>query len=324
MEPCVSVIVPVYNVEAYLTSCLTSVINQNYNNLEIIIIDDGSCDASSRIADEFADADKRIRVIHQDNRGIAETRNVGLREATGEWIFFVDGDDEVLPGAIRSLLLLAEKEQTKISMGGYRECTCRQGKERKKQVHVPNRVYRDTESMYRYFLTEGRNFNFLWQKLYHKSVFQDLAFEKGRYYEDILLLPDILEAAGNIAIMDVPVYSYRLRDNSITGSTNMKTHRDGLYARTQWMHHVQKQYPELVPACADVILEYCCYLLGKMAVSGSKKNKNIREEVLDTFRKYQKTADKNSVSLRIAVGLFSVSPLILGKLCALYSKVKRY
>jgi len=322
MEPCVSVIIPVYNVEAYLASCLTSVINQTYSNLEIIIIDDGSCDASGGIADEFADTDSRIRVIHQDNHGIAETRNVGLREANGEWIFFVDGDDEVPPEAIRLLLSLAEKEQTNISMGGYRECTCRRGKVRTKQVHVHNRVYKDTESMYHYFLTEGRSFNFLWQKLYHKSVFQSLAFEKGRYYEDILLFPDILEAAGSIAIMDVPVYSYRLRSNSITGSRNMEVHMDGLHARNQWMRRMQEQYPALVPLCADAILEYCCYLLGKMEASGRNENKNVREEVWDTFRKNQKAACKSSISLRVAVCLFSISPLLLGKLCALYSRIK--
>lgn len=323
MECFVSVIIPVYNTEAYLGSCLTSVTNQSYSNLEIIIIDDGSDDTSGRIADEFAGKDGRIRVIHQENRGIAEARNVGLREATGEWIFFVDSDDEVLPDAIQRLLSLAEQEQTNISMGGYRECICREGKILTKQVHVHNRVYREKERMFQYFLSEGRNFNFLWQKLYHKSVFQSLAFEKGKYYEDLLLLPDILEAAGSIAIMDVPVYSYRLRKGSITGSKSMNVHMDGLYARTRWMAHIQKQYPDLVPVCADAILEYCCYMLGKMAASGSEKDSNIREEVLDVFRRNQKIACKNNMYLHVASRLFSISPVFLGFLCGLYSKIKR-
>jgi len=323
MEPCVSVIIPVFNVENYLSRCLTAVINQTYNNLEIILIDDGSVDASGLIADEFAGRDNRIRVFHQKNQGVAEARNQGLRVATGEWICFVDGDDELLPDAIRLLLEMAETKQTKISMGGYFECTGRKNRVRKKRVHAHNKVLYGEKEMYRYFLSEGRNFNFLWQKLYHKTVFQNLYFETGRNYEDLLLLPDILESGGSIAIMDEPVYNYRLRKDSITGSTDINIHMDGLYARKQWMSRMQKKQPDLVPLCADAILEYCCYLFGKMSAIGRKENKEAWNTVQNVFKENREKAEKHSLYLRIAVLLFSLSPVFLGRLCILYSNLKR-
>ena len=95
MEDLISVIVPVYNVEKYLNKCIDSIINQTYKNLEIILVDDGSQDSSGKICDEYTKKDNRIKVIHKENGGVSSARNIGLNNATGEWIAFIDADDWV-------------------------------------------------------------------------------------------------------------------------------------------------------------------------------------------------------------------------------------
>ena len=106
MKPKISVIVPVYNVEPYLKRCLDSIINQSLNEIEILIIDDGSTDKSGEICDEYAKLDNRIRVIHQENGGLSRARNVGLDQAQGKYIMFVDSDDLLKEIFVKSLMIL--------------------------------------------------------------------------------------------------------------------------------------------------------------------------------------------------------------------------
>ena len=117
----ISVIIPVYNVEPYLRKCLDSVVNQTYRNLEILVIDDGSTDGSGAICDEYA-SDRRMRIFHTENRGLSCARNLGLDEAKGEWIGFVDSDDWIEPDMYEALLKKAEETGADIvECGVFRE-----------------------------------------------------------------------------------------------------------------------------------------------------------------------------------------------------------
>lgn len=103
-EPLISIVVPVYNVESYLVNCVSSIIEQTYKNLEIILVDDGSTDKSKKICDDLAKKDKRIKVIHKDNGGLSSARNAGIDVAKGEYIGFVDSDDKINKNMYRILL----------------------------------------------------------------------------------------------------------------------------------------------------------------------------------------------------------------------------
>ena len=116
--PLISVIIPVYNVEAYIEECLFSVIEQTYHNIEIIIVDDGSQDKTGLICDNFADKDSRIKVIHKKNSGVAESRNVGVNVARGSFVLFVDGDDVADTQMIEFLYGLLLKNKADISICG--------------------------------------------------------------------------------------------------------------------------------------------------------------------------------------------------------------
>ena len=115
----VSVIIPVYNTEKYLTRCLDSVINQTYRDLEILVIDDGSTDGSGKIADEYAKKDNRVRVFHKANGGVSSARNLGLREAAGEFIAFVDSDDVIRPTMYKGLVSVCETHHVDIVTGDF-------------------------------------------------------------------------------------------------------------------------------------------------------------------------------------------------------------
>lgn len=116
----VSVIVPVYNVSKYLQRGIESVLSQSYRDLELLLVDDGSTDESGRICDEYAARDCRIRVFHKENGGVASARNVGLDQATGEWVYFMDPDDELFPDCL-SVLTSGISEGVDVVMGGYEE-----------------------------------------------------------------------------------------------------------------------------------------------------------------------------------------------------------
>ena len=116
----VSVIVPVYNTEQYLPRCIDSILNQSFTDFELLLIDDGSTDGSGKICDEYAKKDSRIRVFHKENGGVSSARNVGLDKANGEWICFVDSDDELLPGGLQAMVN-GISEEVDVVMAGYYE-----------------------------------------------------------------------------------------------------------------------------------------------------------------------------------------------------------
>ena len=118
-NPMISIIVPVYNTRQYLSNCIESILSQNFSNYELLLIDDGSKDGSGAICDEYAKKDTRIRVFHKENGGVSSARNLGLDHASGEWIYFVDSDDQVLPGGLQTMVDFIS-DDVDIVLGGYK------------------------------------------------------------------------------------------------------------------------------------------------------------------------------------------------------------
>jgi raffinose-raffinose alpha-galactotransferase len=118
MKPLVSVIIPVFNVEQYIERCVESVINQEYKNIEIILVDDGSTDQSGMLCDELATKDERIHVIHKKNGGLSSARNSGLEHASGEWVTFIDSDDWVTEDYVSGMYNTAEMSKADVVIGG--------------------------------------------------------------------------------------------------------------------------------------------------------------------------------------------------------------
>lgn len=210
----ISIIIPVYNVAKYLRKCLESVINQTYQNLEIIVIDDGSTDGCDKICDEYAKKDNRIRVIHQPNKGLSEARNSGLKVMTGEFVGFVDSDDWIEPNFYELLEKRMREKNADIVMMGY-YCVYKD-KILKCRLFPDDFPYDNMNGLKA--LSENKISHVVWNKLYNKKLFNDLVFCKGRLHEDVLITYQLILRASRIECLNVFGYYQIMRASSICHS----------------------------------------------------------------------------------------------------------
>lgn len=211
----ISVIVPVYNVEAYLPRCIDSILAQTYRNLEIILVDDGTKDASDKICDAYAEKDNRIRVIHKPNGGLSSARNAGIDIATGEYLAFVDSDDWIEPDTYEHLLSAALRYDVKLVCAGRYDVDSATGEKKKGLCPPREEVVTGTEMARRIFLWENMD-SASWDKLYHRCLFREIRFPLGKIVEDVPIMYLIALDAGKVAMCDKPVYNYYHRPGSIT------------------------------------------------------------------------------------------------------------
>ena len=239
-KPLVSVIVPVYNQSEHLHESLDSILAQTYENLEIILINDGSTDDSEKICQEYCKKDNRFKLHNKTNGGLSDARNVGIKIAKGNFICFVDGDDIISARYITHLLgPLLENTESKVSACRYVRFT--------NQLPVETAVEPKSQSI------SSRQFylNTLYQKnqtlfsvsvankLFSKSIFKNIKFDKGVLYEDLAIIDRILLQSPEIELVDEILYYYRTTENSITTSEftprklDMIKHCDDLLDRYQ-------------------------------------------------------------------------------------------
>ena len=218
-----SVIVPVYQVETYLPKCISSILSQSYQNLELILVDDGSPDRCPEICDEAALRDPRVRVIHQENGGQAVARNAALDLCRGEYIAFADSDDFVEPGAYEEMMGLLLKENVKMVCGGRYNVWEADGSRKPGLCPPCTQVISCEEMLTRIFTWNGCD-NALWDKIYHRSLFASLRFPEESGSEDIALVYQLVLQAGQVAMLAKPVYNYLQRTGSTSyGKVNDKT-----------------------------------------------------------------------------------------------------
>lgn len=223
LESLISVIIPVYNTEAYLDRCLQSIINQTYTCLDIILVDDGSSDRCPFLCDIWSEKDKRIRVIHKENGGVSSARNAGLKVAKGDWISFVDADDWIHPQYYEIMMLLATKSITNIIAANHW---------RIEDDQLSNNISID---QLEYRIIAGKNiFNhwdsrfFVWGKLYAKDIIDGHIFdEKISYGEDSLFNIEVLSQTDiNIMYTTEKLYYYFIRSGSAVSNNRQKKRVD--------------------------------------------------------------------------------------------------
>ena len=179
----ISIIVPFYNVEKYAPKCIESIINQTYTNLEIILVDDGSPDTCGKICDDYALKDGRIKVIHKKNAGLSDARNVGIKEATGKYIGFVDGDDYIEKDMYKYLYNLIKENNADISICGVEEVYedgSIQDEKAKESIEILSK-----EDAIKELLLDKKVRSHAWDKLYKRELFENIEYPYGRKMEDI-------------------------------------------------------------------------------------------------------------------------------------------
>lgn len=210
-----SVIVPVYNVERYLPRCVDSILAQTYQNLEILLVDDGGADASGKICDDYAAKDPRVQVIHKTNGGLSSARNAGLDAARGEYLAFVDSDDWIEPDAYAYMLTLARKYGVKLVCAGRFDVDGKTGQRRLGLCPQKEELITAEEMVGRIFLWDGCDSSAC-DKLYHRSLFQGRRYPEGKVCEDVPVTYRIALQAEQVVLCDRPFYNYYHRPDSIT------------------------------------------------------------------------------------------------------------
>ena len=278
----ISVIVPVYNVEKYLEKCIDSVINQSYQELEIILVDDGSTDSSGIICNQYAEKDKRIKVIHQENRGQSCARNVGLKLATGNFITFVDSDDTIEINMFEKLIEIENKTGCDLVICGHR--TVQEGEELK---HTNETFY--TELLDINALWEevfGKLNNAVWNKLYKKELLKGVYFPlELAHGEDLIFNLKYLEQCEFGAINRQPYYNYLKREDSVTTSSFSEKKLLEIVSKDKALEIVKRSMPSQI----ENAMKYC--FRARMNVMRGILKADLEDQysdVINACRKYVK------------------------------------
>lgn len=219
----ISVIIPFYNVEKWLPACINSLLEQTYNDFQLILIDDGSTDDSAKICDEYAVKDSRIEIVHQNNRGASCARNLGIELAKGDFLAFVDGDDFCEKDMLQIAMENFKEDVDIVAFGFYRNL--------KKITVKKNRVSNNNDEALNLYIKNELNVA-AWAKIFRRKVFENIRFPEGKLFEDMFIFPQITQY--KILILNKALYHYVQRENSITTSQFKPRHMDFLESLKLW------------------------------------------------------------------------------------------
>lgn len=276
MDGVISVIVPVYNVAAYLPQCIESILRQDYPDLEVILIDDGSTDGSGAICDRYARQDSRIHVIHQKNNGAAAAKNAGLRMASGEYLCFVDSDDYLEPDAYSYMVNLLQEANVDVVQCAFRDVY---QDRTENQILKPGRKVVNSVEYLKLFTTDDWSCSLLWDKLYRRSVFEYVFFEEDHKIDDEYFTYQGIMNARKIACDDRIVYNYRRRASSVMQSVESKQQivLDRIDFLSKRRENVLGRFPELRRQYNYHFLSYLIFL--------SQNPNNTVESIMQMKRK---------------------------------------
>lgn len=269
-KPLISVVVPVYKVESYLDTCVKSILNQSYQNLEIILVDDGSPDSCPALCDEWQKKDSRIKAIHKKNGGLSDARNVGIDASSGDFLAFVDSDDYISPVMYEKLLRVAQETNSDIVTSNL--CYVSGKKKTYGHINLPTfPMTFDPDEMLEielgHCLVESAEFVTSCNKLFRRRVFftkDRIRYPVGRLYEDAYTTYRLYYASRRTTVINESFYFYVMRDSSITHTFTPKNAWDKMGFATSYIEWAEKSAPHLYPlmekAATNVylfILERC-------------------------------------------------------------------
>ena len=260
MEALISVIIPVYKVEEYLDNCLSSVVEQTYKHLEIILVDDGSPDKCPIMCDQWASKDKRIKVIHKSNGGLSDARNAGLDVATGEYISFVDSDDWISPEMYEIMIKAISRENADICACGIMVSY----NDRRECLKIAS-VIGDSEKILSMIYDDTAYPVSAWNKLYRRKCLENFRFPVGKICEDAFTTYLLVDSVDKIVQISEPLYYYRIRENSIMTSAFSHKRMDEEEAWRCNYEYMAKYYPAIKQKAFDFYLQKVNLLIHTIA-----------------------------------------------------------
>lgn len=286
----ISIIVPVYKVEKYLCECVNSILAQTFKDIEVILVDDGSPDSSPAICDEFASKDTRVRVIHKQNGGLSDARNVGINEASGDYIAFIDSDDIIEKEMMESLLMVAQNEKADI-VGCESETFTSDGTT-KPIYHSSSekQVFSSTDYLESLFF--NRTDCSVCNKLFHRNAINNSRFVKGRNNEDIIFLSELLHKCSRIVQINKCFYHYRVTEGSITHVFNERS-LDQYRNLPLIENNVGKYYTGL----SNAWFFYKCNIIKTTATSIVRNKKRRTEPYRSTYNEAKDSLRKDYIKI---------------------------
>lgn len=274
MIPRISVIIPVYNARDYLRRCLDSVLNQDFTDIEVILVDDGSTDESVGICDDYAERDSRITVYHKKNEGASLTRKYGLERAGGEYVTFVDSDDWVANDYLSKLYRLVKHYKVNVS-------ACSNYKVRERSNEIKDCIYKSSllpfdEIMPRFFKYEFWGF---WGKIYLKSSLENLHFPIATLSEDYYVMAQLFNKERQIAYTEEPLYFYEYHENSLSHQKLSKRAFEEFDNVKAVYDYTKLSMPEYTDYALSNVVETCVKLCSMYITSSPDKYKREYNDV---------------------------------------------
>lgn len=330
MMPLISVIVPVYNGEAFIEKCFNSILNQTYENLEIIIINDGSKDKSPEICDEFAELDERIIVVHQSNVGLSSVRNKGLDMASGDLIGFVDSDDSIHPKMYEILLKHLNDNGADIAMCGITKVYNAnisehiKGSDKKitnQQIHS----FRQEEAFQNLFNEKNLAMVVPWNKLYKREIFKHVRYPDGKVHDDEFVIHHIIQATNKIVFTDAILYYYYHNEASFTNEKYNLKRLDAIEAlRDRVLLFELQKYNYLLQQVTNtylhlIIIHY--YSVKRHFPSEKGVLSELKNEFRTGFKNYKNILNEKD---KMELKLFLFNPTVYSRFIKIRKKLSSY
>ena len=271
----ISVIVPVYNVEKYLDKCIASIVNQTYQELEVILVDDGSSDGCREICDRWAEKDRRINVIHKKNGGLSDARNAGLDVANGEYIGFVDGDDYIHSDMYQKLWETSIGYDADLVMCRF-DHVDENGVLIKGDVGEFEAGLIDKREAMNWIVNKGWSC-VVWNKLFRSKLFRNIRFPYGKIYEDRMIMPLIIDRSDRIAATTDVLYYYVHSVNGITRSKPSIRKLDKIEAYYSNLRYFEKHYADFSQEIANHMIDNYLLIRDQVGIIPSKDKERMRE-----------------------------------------------
>ena len=321
----ISVIVPVYNVAPWLDRCLQSIVNQTYKTLEIILVDDGSTDASALMCDQWALKDGRIRVIHKRNGGVSDAKNAGIEAAMGDYFSFVDPDDWPDLTMIDTLYAAVTDHQADMAICGFLFV---HDDHSKHWQRCSEKTFVLNNQQLMQALLERRKFisySYSWNKLYARRLWDTVRFPVGKRFEDTWVRSKLYAQCQKVVVVDKELYFYRQREDSILHSGNhAQLVLESLEASKQDCDFLKTQYPHLQTQINAVFLTELMNAFINQPRDKEPLPAKAKKELVEVFRRQKKGIWKHlPLKSRIKYLAFSISPKLMPYIGELYTWVER-
>ena len=305
----VSIIIPAYNAVKFIDRCVNSVLQQTYEELEIIIINDGSIDGTLALCNQYKEQDKRIRVVNQCNKGVAAARNVGIQNVTGDYILFVDADDWIEPDMVK-ILLNAINEQEAVDIAFCSSDNAETSKQVIRRISLEKEIW-DSEKQQEEFLIHKRMTGMLWNKMIRAKLFDGIFFDETvGYGEDAQVLWKVLKKSRNMIVLHDVLYHHVLDGNSISHQTYSHKKYSAIKVWEEIEADVNKNYPQWNFLVQERLLVTATYTYYEMKCSQYRNKeeqyhlrKIVRKNIKVLLKKNRMSWKMKSFAIAISFGI---------------------